>query len=46
MDNKFKILVLVALILYTLSPDPIPGPIDDAILWIVYIMHQKKIEDA
>ena len=41
-DNKFKILVLIALVLYTLGPDPIPGPIDDAILWIVYMMSSKK----
>lgn len=46
MDNKFKLLVLVALIIYTISPDPVPGPIDDIILWIVYFMHQKKVEEA
>ena len=43
MNNKFKLLVLVALILYTIAPDPIPGPIDDVILWIVYAMNSKKL---
>lgn len=39
MDSKFKILVLVALILYVISPvDVVPGPIDDAILCIIYAM--------
>lgn len=43
MDNKFKILVLVALVLYVLAPaDLVPGPIDDVILCIVYAMTNKK----
>ena len=43
MDSKFKILVLIALILYVVSPiDALPGPIDDIILCIVYAMSNRK----
>lgn len=43
MDSKFKILVLIALILYVVSPvDAVPGPIDDIILCVVYAMVNKK----
>lgn len=43
MDSKFKIIVLVALVLYVLSPaDLVPGPIDDIILCIIYAMANKK----
>lgn len=43
MDEKFKLIVLVALVLYILSPvDLVPGPIDDLILCIVYAMTNKK----
>ena len=42
MNNKYKILVLVALIIYTIAPDPIPGPIDDLILWAVYVLNSRK----
>lgn len=46
MDSKFKILVLVALILYVISPvDVVPGPIDDVILCIIYAMaNRNRIE--
>lgn len=47
MDSKFKILVLVALILYVVSPiDAVPGPIDDIILCIIYAMSSRKNIEA
>lgn len=43
MDSKFKIIVLVALVLYVLSPtDLVPGPIDDIILCILYALANNK----
>ena len=43
MDSKFKIVVLVTLVLYVLSPaDLVPGPIDDIILCIVYALVNNK----
>ncbi len=43
MDTKFKILLLVALVLYVLFPlDAVPGPIDDIILCIMYAMANRK----
>jgi uncharacterized membrane protein YkvA (DUF1232 family) len=45
--GKFKILVLIALILYVISPvDAVPGPIDDIILCIVYVMANRKCIDG
>lgn len=47
MDTRFKILLLVALALYVLSPvDVVPGPIDDLILCIMYAMSNKKCIEA
>lgn len=47
MDTKFKIILLVALILYVISPmDAVPGPIDDIILCIMYALTNRKyVED-
>lgn len=43
MEGKFKILVLVGLILYCVSPvDFVPGPIDDIIFCIMYAMSNRK----
>lgn len=47
MDNRFKVLLLVALIMYVVSPiDAVPGPIDDIILCIVYAMSGRKNIEA
>ena len=44
MDDKFKFLLLVALILYVISPvDLVPGPIDDIILCLAYVVTRKRI---
>lgn len=44
MDGKFKFLLLVALILYVISPvDFVPGPIDDIILCLAYVVTRKRI---
>ena len=44
MDGKFKFLLLVALILYVVSPvDLVPGPIDDIILCLAYVVTRRKI---
>lgn len=43
MNNTTKILLLVALILYIVSPvDLAFGPIDDAILTVAYMMYTKR----
>ena len=43
MDGKFKFLLLVALILYVVSPvDLMPGPVDDIILCLAYIIANRK----
>ncbi len=39
MDRKWKIILLVALVLYIVSPiDMAPGPIDDGILSLIGII--------
>lgn len=44
MDGKFKFLLLIALILYVVSPvDLVPGPIDDIILCLAYVVTRRKI---
>ena len=44
MDGKFKFLLLVALILYVASPiDLVPGPIDDIILCLAYVVTRRRI---
>ncbi len=44
MDGKFKFLLLVALILYVVSPvDLVPGPIDDIILCLAYVITRRRI---
>jgi uncharacterized membrane protein YkvA (DUF1232 family) len=44
MDGKFKFLLLVALILYVVSPvDLVPGPIDDIILCLAYVVTRRRI---
>ena len=40
---KFFILILVAL--YFVSPDPVPGPIDDAIIAIMGLALRKRLTD-
>ena len=42
-NNKKKKILLALLILYVISPvDFLPGPIDDIILTIAYLISQKK----
>lgn len=46
MSNTTKIIFLLLLIIYTISPvDCMPGPVDDIILWIIYGIAQKKLSD-
>ena len=43
-NNALSILLLVALILYVVSPvDAVPGPIDDVILAIVTLLARKRL---
>lgn len=43
--NSTKILALVGLVLYVVSPiDLVPGPIDDVILMLMYaVMSHKRV---
>ena len=44
MDGRFKLLLLAALILYVISPlDLVPGPIDDIILCLAYVVTRRRI---
>ena len=45
MDKKMKILALIALLIYVISPvDLAPGPMDDMIMCLLYaIMNYKSI---
>ena len=41
--DKFKLLTLIALIIYVISPiDAVPGPIDDIILCVAYAMVNRR----
>lgn len=44
MNSGLKILLLIALLLYVISPvDCVPGPVDDMILILVYaVMNRRK----
>ena len=43
MDLRFKFLLLVALVLYVVSPlDFMPGPLDDIILCLAYVMVRRR----
>lgn len=43
MDNFTKVLILIALIAYVVSPvDFVPGPIDDAIMVTVYLLNSRN----
>lgn len=41
MSEKGKYIVSVLLILYVILPDPIPRPIDDIILCVLYALNAK-----
>ena len=42
-NNALSILLLVALILYVVSPvDAVPGPIDDVILLVMYGIANRR----
>ena len=45
MDKKMKIIALIALLIYVISPvDIAPGPVDDMIMCLLYaIMNYKSI---
>ena len=45
MDKKMKIIALIALLIYVISPvDLAPGPVDDMIMCLLYaIMNYKSI---
>ncbi len=43
MDGKTKIFLLIALLVYVISPiDLAPGPVDDAILILVYMAANRN----
>ena len=42
-DKRFKMLVIVAVVVYALAPDLVPGPVDDIIVMILgYLVSSKK----
>ena len=45
MDKKMKIIVLIALLIYVISPvDIAPGPMDDMIMCLLYaVMNYKNL---
>ena len=45
MDKKMKIIALIALLVYVVSPvDVAPGPIDDMIMCLLYaVMNYKNV---
>ena len=45
MDKKMKIIALIALLAYVISPvDAIPGPVDDMIMCLLYaVMNYKGV---
>lgn len=47
MDKKLKIIALIALLVYVISPvDLAPGPVDDMIMCLMYaIMNYKTISE-
>lgn len=47
MDKKMKIIALIALLVYVISPvDLAPGPVDDMIMCLMYaIMNYKTISE-
>ena len=47
MDKKMKIIALIALLIYVISPvDLAPGPVDDMIMCLMYaIMNYKTISE-
>ena len=47
MDKKMKIIALIALLVYVISPvDLAPGPVDDMIMCLMYaIMNYKTISN-
>ena len=47
MDKKMKIIALIALLAYVISPvDLAPGPVDDMIMCLMYaIMNYKTISE-
>lgn len=46
MNNCFKGLVIMAILMYIVSPvDAMPGPIDDIIVLLLGIASQKKLAE-
>ena len=45
MDKKMKIIALIALLIYVISPaDALPGPVDDMIMCLLYaVMNYKSV---
>lgn len=46
MENFAKGMLMVLIILYVISPDPLPGPIDDIIVIIAGLATRKRIGTA
>ena len=43
MDGKMKVLFLILLAAYVISPiDLMPGPVDDMIMCLLYALYNKK----
>ena len=45
MKESMKFLVLVFVLFYFVAPDPVPGPIDDAIIAIIGLTLRAKLTD-
>lgn len=45
MNEIKKLIILVLVILYFISPDPVSGPIDDAIVAVIGWAYRKSLTD-
>ena len=45
MDGGMKTLLLVLVILYCVMPDPVPGPLDDAIIVLCAVAAGRRSQD-
>lgn len=45
MKESMKFLILILVLLYFVSPDPVPGPIDDAIVLIMGLAVRNRLTD-
>lgn len=44
MNNFMKVVLLICMVFYIVSPvDLLPGPIDDSIVFLLWLAYNKKI---